>query len=456
LSTDGKLIAQINAAHATLDILVSSLNPDDKPIAQDFSQASLASRSKEYAFSAVVLRETTSGQVLHTLTGHSADVVAVAFSPDSRRLATVSGDRTVKLWDTATGRDVLTLRGHTAGVLCLSFSPDGNLIATGSYDNTARIWNGTPLPAEVIADHDARYQRKLTTLGQLNDASDDLQRGEALALGGHWAMAVSVLGSLVERKPDDLQRRSTHLLWLLMAGDEDGYRRGAEKVADVLDRTDRRGQNDPQQRSYRGLSHLIADDLSGYRREVQKLRDRLVAATDWNVTAWNLAWDCALGPDALTDWAGPVRLVRQADERALGSAAMRNMLGAILFRAGRHAEAVMALEESIRSNGLGGNAFDWLFMAMARDRLGQTDQAREALAKALDWIAHGDERALPDPYIPAPLLWYTKLELSVLAHEAETRVLGHLAPAATIVPKPAKAMPTIADPGPKESRHGDR
>jgi hypothetical protein len=45
------------------------------------------------------------------------------------------------------------------------------------------------------------------------------------------------------------------------------------------------------------------------------------------------------------------------------------VLGAVLVRAGRTREAIASLEESVRRNGQGGNAFDWLFLAMAHDRL---------------------------------------------------------------------------------------
>jgi WD40 repeat protein len=80
------------------------------------------------------------------LRGHTEIVLGLACSPDGRRLATGSNDRTIKLWDTTTGEEVFTLRGHTSGVLCVAFSPDGQRIASGGYDRTVRVWD-TSAPA---------------------------------------------------------------------------------------------------------------------------------------------------------------------------------------------------------------------------------------------------------------------------------------------------------------------
>ena len=56
------------------------------------------------------------GQELVSLKGHSGRVWSVAFSPDSKRLASGSEDQTVKVWDTQTGQELLSLKGHTGAV----------------------------------------------------------------------------------------------------------------------------------------------------------------------------------------------------------------------------------------------------------------------------------------------------------------------------------------------------
>jgi len=87
------------------------------------------------------LWDAATGQELTTLKGHGITVTSVAFSPDGKRLATGSLDRTARLWDAATGQELIILKGHGDSVLSVAFSPDGKRLATGSADRTVRLWD---------------------------------------------------------------------------------------------------------------------------------------------------------------------------------------------------------------------------------------------------------------------------------------------------------------------------
>ena len=81
------------------------------------------------------------GTTLVTYRGHSDQVLDVSWSPDGKRLASVSADKTVQVWDAFTGGHILTYRGHSAIVRRSVWSPDGLRIASASDDKTIQVWN---------------------------------------------------------------------------------------------------------------------------------------------------------------------------------------------------------------------------------------------------------------------------------------------------------------------------
>jgi WD40 repeat protein/tRNA A-37 threonylcarbamoyl transferase component Bud32 len=97
------------------------------------------------------LRRLFRARQLATLRGHADGVLAVAFSPDARRLATAGADRSIKVWDRPRARLLLTLRGHRGTVSAVGFSPDGKVLASGGADATLFLW-------------DARSGKRLATL----------------------------------------------------------------------------------------------------------------------------------------------------------------------------------------------------------------------------------------------------------------------------------------------------
>ncbi len=72
------------------------------------------------------------------------DAVSIAFSPDSRILATGSLDGTLRLWEVAGGRLLMETRRHDQQVKSLAFTPDGRGLISGSLDGTILHWGIPP------------------------------------------------------------------------------------------------------------------------------------------------------------------------------------------------------------------------------------------------------------------------------------------------------------------------
>ena len=74
-----------------------------------------------------------------TFTGHSGEVISVAFSPDGSAALSGAIDRTLKLWDATSGSQIRTFIGHSGSVYSVAFSPDGRTILSGSSDRTVKL-----------------------------------------------------------------------------------------------------------------------------------------------------------------------------------------------------------------------------------------------------------------------------------------------------------------------------
>ena len=85
--------------------------------------------------------DATDGTLIQKLSTSDGAVHALAFSPDSRVLATGQRNGIVRLWSMATYDTSAVLLGHDAAVRDLAFSPDGRRLVTAGDDATVKTWD---------------------------------------------------------------------------------------------------------------------------------------------------------------------------------------------------------------------------------------------------------------------------------------------------------------------------
>lgn len=137
----------------------------------------------------VWLWDLTTGKLLHIFEGHTAEVSALALSPDGRWAASTSTDRTVRLWDLQSLKPGPVMKGHRGPVTGVAFSEDGSTVYSASADGTVRIWDRTT----------GEFKRVLYDHGFGVYAMRRLPGGERLALGALNGKALIIDGKTGNR-----------------------------------------------------------------------------------------------------------------------------------------------------------------------------------------------------------------------------------------------------------------
>jgi WD40 repeat protein len=150
------------------------------------------------------LWDSDTGRLLLTMEGHRSGISSLVFSPDGARLATAGAgadlrqiwatDHSALIWDLHTGKESFELDAHRFWVVAVAFSPEGKRLATGSMDNTVRIREAFPWKAEeypgatgaLLGDRVEAFKRRYWQK-RLTPAAEAVSLGaRSVKAGRHW------------------------------------------------------------------------------------------------------------------------------------------------------------------------------------------------------------------------------------------------------------------------------
>lgn len=90
---------------------------------------------------AIMLWDANTLELVTQIDAHSAPIMDIVYSPDESYIASAAQDGLIRLWTLPDLTRTHTLKGHTGSALCLSFHPDGDRLASGGFDQTVRLWD---------------------------------------------------------------------------------------------------------------------------------------------------------------------------------------------------------------------------------------------------------------------------------------------------------------------------
>jgi WD40 repeat protein/tetratricopeptide (TPR) repeat protein len=408
------------------------------------------------------LWEVGTGRPLGRPLRHEARVHALAFRPDGKVLLSGSEDKTARLWVVATGLPLGPPWRQPERVKSVAFLPDGRAVAVGSWEHVlprqvpatlpdegeritawaqtitgleldnrgmahvldGRTWQarrrrldelGGPFVPPASHDRLGAWRRREAERGELSrrwfsvrwhldrllaaesgSAGDHSRRARACMHLGAWQEALAGYSRALALDPKDGKD------WYDRGRVHEGLGQWKEAAAD----TARAVELDPTDPvlwfEWAGLAAL-AGDPRGYRQVCDAMRARFGEVDDpW--TPRFLTWAEVLAPggggDAARTCDRAARVVARHPSRGLP----QHIQALAHYRAGRFDIAAAQVRAALKAEpAWDAQPLDWLLLALACQRLGQADKARQWLDKALRWADESSARAPPEAVAALPL-----------------------------------------------------
>jgi serine/threonine-protein kinase len=169
---------------------------------------------------------------------------------------------------------------------------------------------------------------------------------------------------------------------------------------------------------------LLSGDRPGYTRACAHLLEGYGKVH--GPRAYHVARACTLAPDAVAKVSLAGRLAESELKGTAGQFWSLTEQGALAYRSGQYQRAVPLFEQSLRADSRPGRAvLNWLWLALAHQRLGKTEEARRWLTRAQEWLDRYPDGMPARADAELGLHFHNWLEAHVLRREAEALLLPH-------------------------------
>jgi tetratricopeptide (TPR) repeat protein len=166
---------------------------------------------------------------------------------------------------------------------------------------------------------------------------------------------------------------------------------------------------------------LLSGDRPGYARACDQMIEK--CGKPGGPRAYHVARACTLAPDAVAEASLPGRLAEKELKDHARDFWSLTEEGALAYRAGRYQNAVPFFEQSLEADSKPGRAvLNWLWLALANQRLGKSEEARRWLGKAQSWLDQYRDGISARAEEKFGVHFHNWLEGHVLCREAEALI----------------------------------
>ncbi|GAA6222904.1 WD repeat-containing protein 88 [Lates japonicus] len=91
----------------------------------------------------VYINDAASGQTQHHVSDHHCSTITrCRFNPQGQQVASVSADRSIKLWDLKVQKTIVSINSNHGNVVSdCCFTSNGHFLCTASWDKTLKLWD---------------------------------------------------------------------------------------------------------------------------------------------------------------------------------------------------------------------------------------------------------------------------------------------------------------------------